>query len=283
MDTGRAERLPERVNCTARWLRKKLKRQLNRDLRALKIIKRYTPEGYKALREGWIRIGSLQYYRRIEDASRADAGEGPRGVIFYGDKSGNRTITAEEMNRASIQAGSIFRIVKPEFKVVLENNTSLVIDTDMNLLVFCTTIVKGNNHKDEHLSRKFGEHTVAVTNVTLFEKLITNALLLKFVVNKEIALKSEVHSISYCRQKVMYQQKGYIPAEEVKVNGTQEPVLNSKDVFMKDVRFAEENEMRFVWFPQNDQLKMACSLPFGFKYLDLHVPKIWKAIRLLPS
>jgi hypothetical protein len=103
----------------------------------MQIVKRLDDTAFEFLKNGSIRIGSLLYYRSIEDISRKDNFEGQRPVHVQGGDEYPTVLTSDEFNTISEHVGSIIRINKKELKINIKGKGKFIIDSDWNIFVFC--------------------------------------------------------------------------------------------------------------------------------------------------
>src|SRR4030067_2829253 len=95
------------------------------------IIYKSLPDKYchQALDLGRIRLGSLFYYREIEDGNRKDSSEGPIPFHIF-----EQELDADRFN--NLAAGTPFRLKSP-WKIKIEGAGRLIIQNEFNTFVYC--------------------------------------------------------------------------------------------------------------------------------------------------
>ena len=229
---------------------------------------------------GHIRIGSLLYYRKIEEESRSDRNEGFRSYFIEGEKDVGRKIEAGEFNKVAALAGSNIRFNtdRPNpLALQMRGGGKFIFDSDINLFVFCATI---EDKPNPSLDKKFGAHKIHIFDLERFKDLVKNELLNHLFQKRSIKLTGNADSVSAGHHKVLYRDKPSINSDDVPED-LEYPSLNMDDVFIKPhgEGFEEEHEYRFCWLPFDNPTGTMCSLPTGFKFIDLKIPDIKSAIR----
>ncbi|PCJ25082.1 MAG: hypothetical protein COA96_08025 [SAR86 cluster bacterium] len=229
---------------------------------------------------GHVRIGSLLYYRKIEEESRNDRNEGFRSYFIEGKKDVGRKIEAGEFNKVAALAGSNIRFNtdRPNpLALQMRGGGKFTFDSDINLFVFCATI---EDEPNPSLNKKFGAHKIHVFDPDRFKDLVRNELLNLILHKRSIKLPGKADSISATHHEVLYRDKPAVNVDDVRED-LEHPALNTDDVFIKPQNegFEEECEYRFCWIPSDNPTGTMCNLPTGFKFIDLEIPDIKSAIR----
>jgi hypothetical protein len=243
----------------------------------MKLVKRLDDTAFEFLKNGSIRVGSLLYYRNIEDESRKDNLEGQPPVHVQGGEESPTVLTADEFNSMSEHVGSVFRINKKDLKFNIKGKGKFIIDSDWNVFVFCCSI---DAPDQEELHEKFGKNKIEIHDPKMFSHLIALSLNKHVIDGEAVKLQGQADSISHGHRSIIYKDKSALTPQDVE-NNSNRGVFNLSEAFVKDVEFEAENEYRFVWFPYDNPSKTMCNLPYGFKYIDLKIPEIWGAIRVL--
>lgn len=241
----------------------------------MRIIKRLGDTAFEQFSQGNIRVGSLSYYRGIEDAARADATEGPRPVHVQGRGDDPVTISAEEINSLATQAGSAIRVEDPNLKFNLKGKGKMLFYSDVNIFVFCASRVV-DDCKD--LDPKFGTNFVEITEPDRFARMVARVLSNEIFAKKAISLKGKADSISFAHREVTYQNKGSV-AGSGSTSSSSTSNFPLDEAFVKPPEFEREREYRFVWLPFFNPGGTACNLPIGFKYVDINVPDLSQVCR----
>lgn len=241
----------------------------------MRIIKCLDDISFDAFRRGNVRIGSLRYYKMMEDPARADGKEGPIAIQIKGHETEGRNVSADEFNRISMRAGNSFRIKGIRF--ALKNGASILLDSTANIFVFCASRFLDG---DQALGDKFGNHFIEIFDIQGFVKAVSNVLSYEVFRKKSLVLKGDADSFAYRHQKVTYGNKDPIDSDSA-VEDTELPYFNLDEVFLKPEEYISENEYRFIWFPHFKKNGTMCSLPYDFKYLDIHVPRIDRFCRIV--
>jgi hypothetical protein len=234
------------------------------------LVKRFGEEAFKSLKRGNFRVGTLAYYRDIEEVERRDSGEGPAPVHFEASNGVPRVIEAEEFNRVSGAVGVPFKINAP-LKLKLKGPGKLILDTGLNVFVFCATEEDGPNPA---LDSKFGRRKIYIPDPNAFSDAIANKLFLEVIHARTVKVNENANSISHGHGAVAYRPKPALRAEDIT-----DPRINLTQVFIKGFGpYEQEMEYRFMWFPEDNRNNKLCFLPPGLKYLDLNFPEIWNHI-----
>ena len=241
----------------------------------MKILKRLCPNGYAAIKRNKLRIGSLSYYRKIEDQNRQDKSEGLPTILMRSPPEG-RTVSAIEFNNYAKAAGLPFKINNEKIKLNFKGPGVMRFESEINFLVFCTTFIDGDSLESLNDSAHLGEHLIKITDPQKFKDLIALKLLECFR-DDSIKLKGIFDSVSSAMDYVRYQTK-----EEIDDNGGIFQSINASvdlgHAFIKPTSYSHESEYRFIWLPFDNSSGTACQLPFGFKFIDIEVPDIWSTI-----
>jgi hypothetical protein len=240
-----------------------------------KVIKRLNKENFDRMLSGHIRIGSLRYYRNIEDENRKDGSEGliPLHVKAEGE---DRIFTGSEFNKISYASGSRIRM-KDDFKIRMKEGVTFRSDSDLNAYMFCTTV---EDDKFESLDKKFGDHKIEIFDLREFGRIISRKLEEETFELGCLEAEGEADSITCGQAKVLYMSKESINYDTLNRPGS-EPSVNIDGMFIKPSGegYEEENEYRFVWYPFHNPSRTMCSIGLGFKYKDLYAPDIKSVIR----
>ncbi len=241
----------------------------------MKIYKRLCPNGYAAIKLNKLRIGSLSYYRKIEDQNRQDKSEGFPTILMRSPPEG-RTVSAAEFNHYAKVAGLPFKINNDKINLNFKGSGVMRLESEINFLVFCTTFIDGNGSESLKDSAHLGEHLIKITDPQKFKDLIALKLLDCFR-DDSIKLKGSFDSVSSAMDYVRYQKK-----EEIDDNGSILRSINASfdisHAFIKPTSYCHESEYRFIWLPFDNSSGTACQLPFGFKFIDIEVPGIWSTL-----
>jgi len=234
------------------------------------LVKRFEEEAFESLKRGIFRVGTLAYYRDIEEHERRDAGEGPPPVNFEASDGAPRVIEAEEFNRVSGALGVPFKINAP-LKLKLNCPGKLILDTGLNVFIFCATDEDGPNPA---LDSKFGRRKIFIPDPNAFSDAIANKLFLEVIHARTVKVNENANSISHGHSAVAYRPKPALRPEDIT-----DTRIDLTQVFIKELgRYGQEMEYRFMWFPEDNRNNKLCFLPLGLKYLDLNFPEIWNYI-----
>ena len=237
------------------------------------IVKTVSQEVAEIIRDGTIRIGSLAYYRDIEDIHRADFFEGVPSRFIKGEVG---PLSADELNTISREVGSIYRFSGPR-KLMLHGDSTLRIDSDFNVHIFCASQVDAT--RELHEFKKFGDCQFEIVDVDGFSRAIGRGLLDAYSRGVIRMRDKDMDQIQGAYEAVVYDEKqgGYISwQEDQKI-----PLVNAGAVFTKLKKFQPEKEFRFVWAPYSRAKKLNCHLPHGHKFVDLNVTNLNRYIRWL--
>jgi len=238
-----------------------------------RIVKRVSEHVMSELRKGVIRIGSIHYYRSIEDANRKDSLEG-LPPISLATKGGNRIINHEQFNKLSSYSGQGFKL-QDGWSFELKQGASLKFEHMANIFVFCVSIDEG---EQSDLSHKFGTHIYEITNIDMFANMITDELM-KIISDKNLIIDDGGYdSVRWSMRPIKYKEKSEIDSDLLKQLQTPRE-FDMQQVFTKDFSFKEEKELRFVWFPQCSTEDRFFTLPANFTFVDLYLPNLWNSIR----
>lgn len=240
------------------------------------VIKRLCKHGYAALMNETIRIGSLKYYRGIEDNNRRDDTEGLPSLLMRSPDEG-RVVTAQEFNAYSEATGSPIRINSDKLKLNFKGKGTMIFESEINFPVYCTTIIDANRKSNHESTEHLGEHKVRIINPQDFKDMVALNLL-KCFQSGSIKLRGSYDSVSSAMRDVIYQDKNPIDDCGRPLN-IQNPTMDIGNAFIKPKMYSHENEFRFIWLPYDNPSKMACALPYGFRYIDLRIPGIRSCIQ----
>jgi hypothetical protein len=241
----------------------------------MKIYKRLCPNGYAAIKRNKLRIGSLYYYRKIEDQNRQDKTEGLPTILMRSPPEG-RTVSATEFNQYAKAAGLPFKINNAKLKINFKGRATMRFESEINFLVFCSTFIDGDDLESIKNTDHLGEHLIEITDPQKFKDLVALKLLDCFQ-DDSIKIKGFFDSISSSMTFVRYQDN-----EEIDDHGEFLQSLNKTidlgHAFIKPTSYSPESEYRFIWLPFDNSSGTACPLPFGFKFIDIEVPDIWSVL-----
>jgi hypothetical protein len=206
----------------------------------------------------------------IEDNVRSDCAEGFPSIAVSGKGDGQiRSLSAIEVNRLSEVTGSGIRINKADLKINIKGSGKLIFENEINMFVFCTSI--------KNDLEKFGGRKIEIIDPNLFSKRIANELLAEITTHETIKLKGKFDSISHCHKRVEYLNK--VTSLDYHIEKS-DYSMKMKNIFEKPLQYSAEEEYRFVWFPYSNLEKSACNLPFGFKFIDIHLSDIMRYIKV---
>ncbi len=226
-----------------------------------------------AIDEGAIRIGTINYYREIEDDTRKDANEGLGEVIWKGQK-----LSAEEHNR-------IFTFTE-NVKIInnwsIENKGMPLVGSypNFNVYTFCLSQTDSlETIEIERISGGKSPHYYFITDYSQFVRILTSKIkeaTLTFIrenktdITPELIDKIEVKDCTY-RINYSDASKARIVTEEnsKEFNPT---LLHTQDFFQKHTSFSNEQEVRIIWIFVIREGKKIKPLSFPLpdvEYLDL--------------
>jgi hypothetical protein len=236
-----------------------------------KIIKRLSKENFKRILSGNIRIGSLRYYRNIEDENRNDTAEGLIPLHIKAE-NGDRIVKRSEFNKMAFASGSAIRINEDKFKIRMREGVTFTSSSDINAYMFCTTLEEDLNRD---LDEKFGGYKIEITNPREFGQVISGKLAEETFNNKTLIAKGVADSFMCGQAKVLYKPKESIDFDTLDKSGN-EPSINIDGMFIKPSGqgFEEDKEYRFIWYPSHNPTQTMCSIPMDFEFVDLHIPEI---------
>lgn len=238
------------------------------------VSKKYKNE---ALKHGRIRVGTINYYRGIEDAQRQDAEEGLGHVVWKGD-----VLTAEDHNRIFTP----FEGVKLAEGWKISNAGAPLLGSypNFNLFTFCYSQVK----KISQISSTAGGKATDkyfIKDLPQFLKIITPAirregerLIRKYEPSRadELIRNLEVLDVTY---KVFYSDESKArEVSESNVKAFNPKSFHPQDFFQKRTSFAYEREVRTVWvfiYNHPDGTKEPLQLPPpDLTHIDLELGKL---------
>jgi hypothetical protein len=201
-----------------------------------------------ALKEGAIRIGTINYYRKIEDDTRQDANEGLGEVIWKGQK-----LSAEDHNR-------IFTFTEKVQMIndwTIENKGVPLVGSYPNFNVYTFCFSQTSSLKDSELERISGgkdSHYYFIEDLPEFVAILTKEIYkagVEFIKNnktditpellKKVRVIDTVYAINYDDS-----SKARIVTEE-NVKTFDPTILHTKDFFQKHTSFSHEQEIRIIW------------------------------------
>lgn len=231
------------------------------------IFKKVNEEVAKKVKEGFLRIGSLKYYKKIEDRERRDNLEGIPDKKLFGN---GRIFTPQEVNKINESVGSVFRIKKA---VQIIGEGAIIIEGDWNIHIFCTSV--GDNEIAKSLN-KFGSKAFEIINPERFSKIVANVLYEQY--KNDLLKNKEIDTVYYFNKKVEYldtkDSKDYIKNDELGLR-----VVDIQAAFTKPGSFSDESEHRFIWSPQSKNLHVP--LTYGHEYVDIYIPNLENEIKWL--
>ena len=201
-----------------------------------------------ALKEGAIRIGTINYYRKIEDDTRKDANEGLGEVIWKGQK-----LSAEDHNRIF----TFTEKVKMKEGTSIENRGMPLVGSYPNFNVYTFCISRSDSLEDSELERISGgkdSHYYFIENLPEFVTILTKEIYkagIEFIKNnntditaellKKVEVIDTVYAINYDDS-----SKARIVTEE-NVKTFDSTLLHPQDFFQKHNSFSNEQEIRIIW------------------------------------
>ena len=201
-----------------------------------------------ALKEGAIRIGTINYYRKIEDDTRQDANEGLGEVIWKGQK-----LSAEDHNR-------IFTFTEGVQMIndwTIENKGVPLVGSYPNFNVYTFCFSQTSSLEDSELERISGgkdSHYYFIKDLPEFVTILTREIYnagIDFIKNnktditpeliKKVGVIDTVYAINYDDS-----SKARIVTEE-NVKTFDPTLLHTQDFFQKHTSFSHEQEIRIIW------------------------------------
>ena len=200
-----------------------------------------------ALKHGSVRIGTINYYREIEDAKRQDAEEGLGHIVWKGEM-----LTSEDHNRIFTPTEN----VQMETGWAIENKGAPIHGSypNFNAYCFCYSEIKNINEVSAVSDGK-AKHYYFISDLSEFIGKITEGL--KPIAEEAIHKYEPDHaekliknlSIVDVTYRVFYsdESKARIVTEE-NLDNFDPKSFHSQDYFQKRKSFAYEQEVRTVWF-----------------------------------
>lgn len=226
---------------------------------------------------GKIRIGTINYYRKIENAERKDAEEGLGHIVWKGQE-----LSAEDHNRIFTPFDNV--TLKDGFTI---KNAGVPIHgsyPNFNLFTFCYSQVERVSQIRSTSSGK-ASHYYFITDFPQFIRVLTKSIR---IVGEEIIRKYEpkhadelirnlkVFDVSY---KIYYSDE--TKAREVteeNVKSFEPKKFYSQDFFQKRTSFSYEREVRTCWvfiYTDKNGRKQASQIPPpDQEFVDLEVGKL---------
>ncbi|WP_350286441.1 hypothetical protein [uncultured Croceitalea sp.] len=221
-----------------------------------------------ALDKGAIRIGTINYYRKIEDDTRQDTNEGLGEVIWKGHK-----LSMEDHNR-------IFTFTE-RIKMIngwsIENKGVPLKGSYPNFNVYTFCFSQSDNLEDSELERISGGKDSSyyfIEDLPEFVRILTKEIYragIDFINNnptdvtpdllKKVEVIDTVYAINYNDS-----SKARIVTEE-NVKTFHPSLLHPQDFFQKHTSFSSEQEIRIIWlFVLKDEN--------GIKPINIPIPEI---------
>lgn len=241
---------------------------------------KFLDENYleSALKEGAIRIGTINYYRKIEDETRQDANEGLGEVIWKGQK-----LSMEDHNR-------IFTFTE-KVKMIngwsIENKGLPLVGSYPNFNVYTFCFSQTTSLEDSELEKISGgkdSHYYFIEDLPKFITILTIEVYkagIEFIktnktdITPELLKKVEVIDTVYAINYDDSSKARIVTEENVKTfNPT---LLHPQDFFQKHISFSHEQEIRIIWvFVIKDTngikpINMPCT---EIEHLDLKTGKL---------
>jgi len=172
--------------------------------------------------KGIIQIGTLSYYRNLEDIARADLNEGKleKSTTFRDAKTINNKVEFDDQLR--FLHGSNINYTSGKIQI-LPGTTFSVSENILDSYIFCTSI-----KFSENLMEKFGaEVCVEIFNIQLFLDIISD----------ELVKQNKIYPKLASGRKIEY--LGHEHSHEMDLSGN----------WLKDKIYKEEDEFRFDFIP----------------------------------
>jgi hypothetical protein len=201
-----------------------------------------------ASKEGAIRIGTINYYRKIEDDTRQDANEGLGEIIWKGQK-----LSMEDHNR-------IFTFTE-KAKIIngwsIENRGIPLVGSypNFNVYTFCFSQTKSLEESEiEKISGGKDSHYYFIKDLPEFVRILTKEIYeagIDYIKSNKtnitpdlmdkIGVIDTVYAINYDDS-----SKARIVTEE-NVKTFNPTLLHTQDFFQKHTSFSNEQEIRIIW------------------------------------
>lgn len=199
-----------------------------------------------AVKFGNVRLGTINYYREIEDAKRQDAEEGLGHIIWKGEE-----LSGEDHNRIFTPFENVQ--MNPEWTI---KNKGIPIHgsyPNFNAYCFCYSSIN-NINEIQKISGGKAKHYYFISDLAKFIAKITEALrpIVEEAIRKyepdraeSIIRNLSVQDVTY---KIYYSDdsKARIVTEENLANFDPK-AFHSQDFFQKRTSFSYEQEVRTVW------------------------------------
>lgn len=231
-----------------------------------------------AVNEGAIRIGTINYYRKIEDKTRKDANEGLGEVIWTGQK-----LSMEDHNY-------IFSFTE-RAKLIngwsIENKGVPLIGSYPNFNVYTFCFSQTNSLEKDEIERiSGGKHSFYyfITDIRKFVRILTNEIRnagIEFIKNNKTDItpdlidKIEVIDYVYAINYDDSTKARIVTEENAKTfNPT---LLHTQDFFQKQTSFSHEQEIRIIWVfvIKDDNVIDPINIPLPeVEHLDLKTGKL---------
>lgn len=226
-----------------------------------------------AINEGAIRIGTINYYRKIEDNTRKDANEGLGEVIWKGQK-----LSMEDHNR-------IFAFTN-KVKMIngwsIENKGMPLVGSypNFNVYTFCFSQTESLEKDEiEKISGGKASHYYFISDLPKFVRVLTKEIRdagIDFIKNNKTDISSDLIDkieVIDCVYGINYEDssKARIVTEE-NVKTFDPTLLHTQDFFQKQTSFSNEQEIRIIWMfvikDENGITPISLPLPH-IEHLDL--------------
>jgi hypothetical protein len=224
-----------------------------------------------ALEKGCIRLGTISYYREIEDEARRDILEGEK-QSYIGGEGKHVTLPAEQVNKYEKYLGLN---LGDNIQIKMGPKSKIYSPPQFNALTFCCSV-----SDDIHL----GDEFYSIINLSEFCLDISRILDSNLLDKLGDDVSKETHEFLGIHKCVEYvDNKGFNLLDNNDVmkvenrNG-----IHLSEVFEKEESFSPEKEYRFIWVPVEKSLKQGDldfvygSIPENPKYYDVYSHDIKK-------
>lgn len=226
-----------------------------------------------ALEFGEIRIGTINYYRSIEDEHRVDGQEGFGSIVWTGQE-----LSAEHHNKIFSPFDS--HLLADGWTI--KNNGTPIFGSypNFNAYLFCYSEVNSLEEISATSGGK-GEDFYCIADLPSFVRTIRDALMPTMIdlvtehnpdEHHEALLKHlKILDVTY-RINYSYESKNR-EVNEDNVENFNPKSFHPQDFFQKEEQFAYEKEVRTVWLPVTIN-------PLTGKELPIHIPSEWLHLNL---
>lgn len=246
----------------------------------MKIIKFIDQKWKKKLKnEGSIRIGTFDYYKKIENEKIKDENDGGARIVYKGKK----IITEEDNNlffNDNIQLANGWTIETNDCSLIGE-------PSKFNTFIFCCSIIKPEDDISKVKKTLGYDDYYQITNPNLFIKQIGSALLSQTYdyliknpgkIDSNLDLFKHLKICCVCQPIIYSKEPKYNIIAEVNLENLNPKTINLDDFFTKDISYSENLEYRFVWIVFLEDIGNLITLPF--EYLDLKELNLLKHISI---